>query len=220
MNINSDNTPETTTGMEIIARDLPSYDEGLQDVASLPFGNGTGAEDEERLPADQPRTYFSRTNKIIFGVLGGCLVVFVTGISSAAVTSSNIATSFNSSRGGSKSPKAPKSTKNPTASKQPKAKVAKVVLPEGEITFGGAADATCDGVTPSPTYDPEQCPAYYEPLFFDNPSLGGSQYEQVQGRDAVCIVDPLTSTGSDRFRMTYVGRLSSNPADLCKFLVC
>jgi hypothetical protein len=92
-----------------------------------------------------------------------------------------------------------------------------VVLPDGPIP---PRDQTCDPLipptytTPNPLYDPEQCPIYFEPLLLEDPSSASSQYEQVDGRDALCIVNPLSSTDAgDKFFMSYVGTLSSDLTD-------
>lgn len=92
----------------------------------------------------------------------------------------------------------------------------KVVLPPGPIA---AADETCDP-TNAAAYDPQQCPVYIEPFFLEDSSSSSAQYEQVDGKDAICIVDPLSSTAIDKFFMTYFGRLTSDPADFCKSVLC
>lgn len=91
----------------------------------------------------------------------------------------------------------------------------KVVLPAGPIP---APDATCDPFDAA--YDPQQCPVYFEPFFLADASSSSSQYEQVDGKDGICTVDPLTSTAGDKFIMTYVGRLASDPTDTCKSVLC
>lgn len=91
----------------------------------------------------------------------------------------------------------------------------KVVLPTGPIA---AADATCDPTNAA--YDPQQCPVYIEPFFLEDSSSSSAQYEQVDGKDAICIVNPLSSTAIDKFFMTYFGRLTSDPADFCKSVLC
>ena len=99
-----------------------------------------------------------------------------------------------------------------------------MVLADGPII---PADLTCvpfldppTYIIPNPDYDPEQCPIYFQPLLMESPSSASSQYEQVDGRDALCIVSPLSSTASDKFFMTYFGTLSSDVTDTCKSLVC
>ena len=96
MPTNSDNTPG-----EIITHNLPSYTEtndaqGLEDAAELPFGNDNDAvpeaEEQEHCTSNQTGGLFNfiRCNKIILGSgIGVVLLLFVTWISSAALTSSN-----------------------------------------------------------------------------------------------------------------------------------
>jgi hypothetical protein len=93
----------------------------------------------------------------------------------------------------------------------------KVVLPAGPIP---AADATCDPTPTNAAYDPQQCPVYIEPFFLEDSSDSSAQYEQVDGKDAICIVNPLSSTADDKFFMTYFGRLTSDRTDFCKSVLC
>lgn len=86
----------------------------------------------------------------------------------------------------------------------------KVVLPAGPIP---AADATCDPTPTNAAYDPQQCPVYIEPFFLEDSSDSSAQYEQVDGKDAICIVNPLSSTADDKFIMTYFGRLTPDRTD-------
>jgi len=104
---------------------------------------------------------------------------------------------------------AAKSDKSKAGKKVCLAYLDKVVLPAGPIP---AADATCDP-TNAASYDPQQCPVYIEPFFLEDASDSSAQYEQVDGKDAICIVNPLTSTAGDKFFMTYFGRLTSDPSD-------
>ncbi len=93
----------------------------------------------------------------------------------------------------------------------------KVVLPTGPIAV---PDATCDPTPTNTAYDPQQCPVYIEPFFLEDASGSSSQYEQIDGKDAICIVNPLTSTAGDKFFMTYFGRLTPDRADTSKSVLC
>lgn len=102
MTTNADNDPAPGMTGQVITHNLPSYNEkndvqGVEDAAELPFGNDAPeAEDEERRTSNQTSSWslfnfnFIRCNKIILGSgIGVVLLLFVTWISSAALTSSN-----------------------------------------------------------------------------------------------------------------------------------
>ena len=94
---NNNNAPTPTpTGQEIILAGtrtlaLPSYNDdaqaqGLEDVAELSCGNDAG---EDR-SSNQTGGLFNKRNKIIVGSgIGGILLVFVSGLSSASLTSNS-----------------------------------------------------------------------------------------------------------------------------------
>ena len=137
MNTNADNAPAPGMTGQVITHNLPSYTEkndaqGLEDAAGLPFGNDAVPEDEERRSSNQTSSSswslfnFIRCNKIILGSgIGVVLLLFVTWISSAALTSSSnssmVVESFNGSAGAAKASKAPtaKASKVPKSSNAP-----------------------------------------------------------------------------------------------------
>eukprot|EP00574_Skeletonema_japonicum_P011664 CAMPEP_0201724484 /NCGR_PEP_ID=MMETSP0593-20130828/8227_1 /ASSEMBLY_ACC=CAM_ASM_000672 /TAXON_ID=267983 /ORGANISM="Skeletonema japonicum, Strain CCMP2506" /LENGTH=124 /DNA_ID=CAMNT_0048215761 /DNA_START=94 /DNA_END=468 /DNA_ORIENTATION=+ len=104
--------------IEIVAN-VPSYDEGLEDVTELPFG-----EDEEYRSSNSSM-FNSKRNKLILVVIATILLLCVTGFSAAAVSRNNTIRSFQSTNSPSKASKAPKSSKAPQPSKAPKATIGK-----------------------------------------------------------------------------------------------
>ena len=136
MNTNADNAPAPGMTGQVITHNLPSYNneknnaQGLEDAAGLPFGNDAVPEDEEQEHCTSNQTgglfNFIRCNKIILGsVIGVVLLLFVTWISSAALTSSNnsnmVVESFNGAAFGPDS----SPTSGPTSAKSGKTKSGK-----------------------------------------------------------------------------------------------
>ena len=152
MTTNADNDPAPGMTGQVITHNLPSYNEkndvqGVEDAAELPFGNDNDAvpEDEEQEHCTSNQTgglfNFIRCNKIILGSgIGVVLLLFVTWISSAALTSSNnsnmVVESFNGAAFGPDS----SPTSGPTSAKSGKTKSGK--------------SSSCSGV---PYYNPDTC---------------------------------------------------------------
>jgi hypothetical protein len=105
----NDNTNED---IEIVAN-VPSYDEGLDDVTELPFGG------DEEYHSSNSSMFNSKRNKLILVVIATILLLCVTGFSAAAVSRTNTVRSFQYTY--PPTSKAPKASKAPTIGKGSKA---------------------------------------------------------------------------------------------------
>ena len=163
MTTNADNDPAPGMTGQVITHNLPSYNEkndvqGVEDAAELPFGNDAPeAEDEERRTSNQTSSWslfnfnFIRCNKIILGSgIGVVLLLFVTWISSAALTSSNNSMVVESFNGAAAFEPDSEPTPAPTSAKASKSKSGKSECVVG-IPNDGSVPTTCDECCDCPT---------------------------------------------------------------------